>query len=446
MKVCNVPWLLILLLLIGVSGAQAQSMTLPEAIATAAAHNPQVVAARHEVAAAASQVTASRSGLLPQVQLSETFNRTNSPLWAFGTKLNQGIIQTSDFNPDQLNDPDAINNFNTALSLSWNLFDGGRTRIGWQQARHSREMAALGLQRTEQQIIAQAARAYVGLLLAAENRHVIGQSLTTANAHLKLVQDRFRSGLAVKSDVLRAQVRIADLEQQRLMADSHVHVAQAALHAVMGREDTEPVAPATPLAHCLATEGNLILWMDRALDQRPELKQADLQMAIAEKGVAKAKSGHWPSLALQGNYELNSEDFGDSQDNYAVGAVVRMNLYSGQRISSQAAAAKSKAAQVRALKSSLVLAVRVETQKAYYQAQSAWQSIDVARQAVDQAEEGLRIVGNRYAGGLLTIVDLMDAQVALQQALTRHFRALHDYKVARIELALASGTIDKDFR
>jgi len=92
-----------------------------------------------------------------------------------------------------------------------------------------------------------------------------------------------------------------------------------------------------------------------------------------------------------------------------------------------------------------LLAVRVETQRAYYQAQSAWQSIDVARQAVDQAEEGLRIVGNRYAGGLLTIVDLLDAQVALQQARTRHFKAMHDYKVARIDLALASGSIDKDF-
>lgn len=446
MKVSNALWPVVLLLFMGAPAAEAQSMTLPEAIAAAVAHNPQVVAARHGVAAAESQAKVSRSGLLPELQLSETFNRTNSPLWAFGTKLNQGVIQSSDFNPDQLNDPDAINNFNTALSLSWNLFDGGRTRIGWQQAQQSREIAALGLQRTEQHIIAEAARAYVGLLLAAENRNVIEQSLNTAKAHLKLVEDRFRSGLAVKSDVLRSQVRIADLEQQRLMADSQVKVAQAALHAVMGREDVEPVVPVTPFDRCRAPEGELELWVDRAMRQRPELMQADLRQSVAEKGVARAKSGHLPSLALQGNYEINSEDFGDSQDNYAVGAVVRMNLYSGQRISSQAAAAKSRAARAKALRNSLVLAVRVETQKAYYQAQSAWQSIDVARQAVDQAQEGLRIVGNRYAGGLLTIVDLLDAQVALQQTRTRHFKAMHDYKVARIELALASGSIDKDFK
>jgi outer membrane protein len=122
-----------------------------------------------------------------------------------------------------------------------------------------------------------------------------------------------------------------------------------------------------------------------------------------------------------------------------------MNLYSGSRISAQTASAKADLSKVKAMRRSLELGVRVETQRAFYQAQSAWKSIAVARQAVDQAEEGLRIVSNRYSGGLLTIVDLLDAQTALQQARTHHFKAMHDYRVARIELALAAGTITKDF-
>ncbi len=69
----------------------------------------------------------------------------------------------------------------------------------------------------------------------------------------------------------------------------------------------------------------------------------------------------------------------------------------------------------------------------------------MAQTAADQAEEGLRIVKNRYNSGLLTIVGLLDAEEARQQAHTNYFKALHDYKVARIDLALASGTIDTDF-
>ena len=451
MKVHHLLWAFICLLslatpLTSIAESLSQPLTLEEAIAAALKHNPRVVAARHELAAAGFQVTTARSGLMPQLYLSEKFNRTNSPLWAFGTKLNQGVIETTDFDPDQLNEPDAINNFNTALSLNWNLFDGGQTWIGWRQSQQGHQTAELSLQRSEQQTIALVAKAYVELLLAVENHDVIVQSLETARAHLKLVQDRFRSGISVKSDVLRAQVRIADLEQKRLMAHSQIQVAQAMLHAAMGQPDAGRIAPASPFERCVAPKESLTQWIDRALEKRPDLKQLDIQKMIAEKGVDRARAGHWPTLSLQGSYELNSENLSKAEDNYTVGALLRMNLYSGQRISSQTAQAKAMVARVRSLRKSFELNVRVETQRAFYQAQSAWQSIAVARSAIAQAEESLRIVSNRYASGLLTIVDLLDAQIALQQVRVHLFTALHDYKVARIELALAAGIIDKNFK
>jgi outer membrane protein TolC len=52
---------------------------------------------------------------------------------------------------------------------------------------------------------------------------------------------------------------------------------------------------------------------------------------------------------------------------------------------------------------------------------------------------------NRYQNGLLTMVSVLDAEVADQQARTLHFKALHDYKIARINLARASGIIDENF-
>lgn len=428
-----------------ISAQGTEALTLAEAIAAALKHNPEIEMARHELEAADSGVAQARSGLLPQVNVAETYNHTNSPLWAFGTKLNQGAIEASDFNPDRLNDPDAIGNFNTALTLSWNLFDGGRTWAGWQQSKQALQVAELGLQRSEQQVIAQTAKAYVGALLAIENRNVIQQAMETAKAHAKVVESRFQRGQGVKSDLLRAQVRISDLEQQLFEADSQVLVAQAMLKASMGRSDGIGLKLKTPFKRCIPTTGNLDQWVTKALDQRPDMKQLHIQEALARKEIKRARSGHWPSLALQGSYEINGEDFSDTADNYTIGAVLSLNLYSGQRISAQAAAAKAMAAKTVSMRNGFVLGVRVEIQRAFYQAQSAWQRIRVAEGSVDQADEGLRIVANRYESGLLTIVTLLDAQVVLQQARTQHFKAMHDYKVARIDLALASGTIDMDF-
>ncbi len=427
----------------GAAARSPEALTLTEAIEAALRRNPEIAAVRYQLAAAEAQTLQARAGLLPQIEASEAYSRTNSPLWAFGTRLNQENIRAQDFAPERLNDPEAIDNYNTALTLNWNLFDGA-TLIGWRQARRAEGAAALDVLRGEQQTIARTAVAYMGLLLAAQSRDVVAQSLETAHAHLNVVEDRFRSGLVVKSDLLRAQVRIADLAQQNLQAESQVKVAEAMLKALMGRSDDRPLDPVSRPQGGAPAEA-LPAWIERALQQRPELQRLQVQEAVARQAVERARAGHWPTLALQGKYELNSRDFpGDDAQSYTVGAVANLNLYSGQRISAEAAAAKALLGSVQSRQRGLDLEVQVQVQRAYYQAQSAWKSIEVAAAAVDQAEEGMRIVANRYQSGLLTIVSLLDAQVAHQQARTQHFKALHDYHVARVELALAAGVIDKN--
>lgn len=425
---------------------EERRFTLTDTIKTALEHNPQVAAIRHGLAAANAQANTARSGLYPRLDVSETFNRTTNPMWAFGTTLNQGEITQNDFDPDSLNDPDPINNFATALTLSWQVFDGGNTWHGWQQSKSHAAAAAEGVTRTEQQVVAQAARAYVGMLLAQESLRVIQQSLETARAHSKLVESRYQGGFVVKSDLLRAQVRIAELAQAQLQAGNDVQVAAAHLNAAMGIPIDTPLSLATPFNKCLRPSNNFQTWRTKALEERPDMVAMNHRYAAAEKGIKRARSGHMPQLQMRSAYEINSEDFSDSNDNWTLGAVLQVNLFAGQQISSRVVAAKAALKQLEAQREGLSQQIQVEARAAFLTAQSAWQQIQVAQSALTQAEEGVRIVSNRYKGGLLTIVSLLDAEVADQQARMRHFKAMHDYKVARIQLALAAGVIGADFK
>jgi outer membrane protein TolC len=444
---CFLCWLLLFCLPPNANAAEpALFLSLAEAIQTAVENNPEMTAAESQVEAAETRVRQMQSGFYPQLSLSETFQQTTNPVGAFGTKLNQAAITQQDFAPDRLNDPDAVNNFITALNLDWPLYSGGQTRIGLAQARENRQGSELVLKRTRQHVIAKTARAYVGLLLAHKHVEVIRQALETARANLAMVDSRFRGGFVVKSDLLRAQVRIAELEQELLTAESRIDIAEAVLAASMGTSDRLRYRPANPLEQCRQVEGDRRYWIEEALLQRPDLEQVRLQEAIAEKEIDKTRAAHLPDVNLFGSYEVNSEDFSDTADNYSVGAMVRLNLYSGHRLSAQTAEARAAHRRIGAVIKNMELGVQVETEQAFLEANSAWQRIGVADKAVDQAEEGLRIVKNRYNSGLLTIVGLLDAEVSLQQARTRHFRALHDYKVSRIQLALAAGVLDVDFQ
>ena len=282
----------------------------------------------------------------------------------------------------------------------------------------------------------------MGVLLAQEQLKVVNQTLKTARAHYDMVRSRFQSGLVVKSDLLRAEVRIAELEQERLQAQSQVEVARAALNAAMGVEIYRSFHLVTALERGTEPPGSLENWISRSLENRPDLQQMQFQQMMAEEEVKKTKAAHLPGLYLSGSYEINSEDFSETANNYTLGAVMRFNLFSGFGLQSKVHEAMAKLRQTRAMARQLELGIRVETRQAFFMAQSAYQRIGVARAAVAQAEEGLRIVRNRYESGLFTIVNLLDAEVALQQARTNHFRSLHDFEVATARLNLAAGIVD----
>jgi outer membrane protein len=428
------------------NGLSSEPLSMTEAIRIAAKQNPEIKAARFQVDAFKSNSTKALSGFYPQVNFSETFNRTTNPMYAFGTKLNQEVITTSDFDPQRLNDPDPINNFASDVSVSWSVFEGGRTKIVWEQAKLNLSAATLTLERTRQNVIAKTAKAYAGLVLSLKNIIVTQQALDTSKANLNMIRSRYNRGFVVKSDLLRAEVHIADLEQQQLLAQSRYKISEAMLNAFMGSEKADPLNPVTPLTVGADITGTIDAWIDTALSKRPEMENLRLEEKIAEKEVEKARAGHYPDINLVGNYEINSENFSDSANNYTLGAVMRVNIFSGNRITEETKAAKSMLARVRELQKSMALGIQVQTRQAFLTAQSARERIRVANIAVDQAEEGLRIVKNRYNNGLLTIVGLLDAELARQQARTSYFRALHDYQVARIELELAAGTINSEFQ
>jgi outer membrane protein TolC len=300
--------------------------------------------------------------------------------------------------------------------------------------------------RRRQQVIAQTVFTYVGLLMAEENLAIVEQTLMTARANLKMVRSRYESGFVVKSDLLRTQVHIANLEQQQLQASNQVEINRAELNAAMGVAIDSEFELVSRLDSGVEITEPLDRWINIALDQRADLKQIDFQQSVAEEEIKKSRAAHLPSLNLTGNYEVNTEDFNESADNYSVGAVLKLNIFSGNRTSAKLREAKAALRQIQAVRRKLEQRVLVETRQAYLYAESAWRRILVARVAVDQAEEALRIVRNRYKNGLFTIVDLLNSELALQQAHTNHLRAVHDYKVSTANLMLAAGTLDEKFQ
>jgi outer membrane protein TolC len=279
-----------------------------------------------------------------------------------------------------------------------------------------------------------------------ENLKTIRQALKTAEATLTLVKSRFENGLVVKSDLLQTEVRISDLKQRVFQVESMVSISRAALCAAMGVNPGTPFEPGDKLTSDPETTASLDEWLQTARTKRPDLLAMGEQVAAAETEIKKARAARLPGVALSGEYSTHADGINDGHDSYSIGAQVTLNLFSGFQVSARVRKAEANLREVRAGRDGLVQSISIETQTAYYQAKSAWEEIKVTAAAEAQAKEALRIVRDRYKNGLLTIVELLNAELSLQQTSTNRFRAIHDYNEARMKLALSAGTLNETLR
>jgi outer membrane protein len=425
---------------------QGSPLFLQDAIESALEKNPKIDAAQSRVSASIERITLAKSGFYPRVYISEAYQLTTNPMWAFGMKLNQEIIAQKDFDPASLNDPSSIDNFNTMLWMTWPLFDSGQTWFGRQQAEMSHQASAAGLNRARQEVVSQTVAAYTDLVFEKESVAVVDQALQTAKTHLRLIENRYNSGLTVKSDLLRARVHISELEQQQVETTSQCMVAQAVLSSVMGEETLNDVLPATLLEQKEVPAKELAEWIDMALAGRSDLQEIQFYEQAARTEIKKSRSAHWPSVNLNGSYEINTADFDDTSNNYTVGANVTLNLFSGHGITARERESLYRYNETSANLRALNQKIQLETRSAYYKLRSAEKRIHSAELCVEAAMENLRIVGNRYNNGQVSIVSLLDAELTLNRAKNNLNMALKDHIQSRAQLALAVGNLDASFR
>lgn len=452
-RVTRLGWLIFPLLLSGSpalsASAQRESgpsaeLGLADAVKLSLERHPALRAATHQAAAAAAGVDQARAGFLPRVDFSEGITRSDNPVYAFGSLLNQGRFTAADFAVDRLNHPDPISNWRTNIGGSIPLFMGGRTVLGYQQAELNRQASEKGRARVEHEVIFGVIRSYYSILLAQEAQTTVDAAVRTAEANLSAAEARHDAGLVVASDVLAARVRLARLKEEAIAAQNQMKLARASLNEAMGVALDQPYKITGHLELIPSRYDRLQGLEDLARDQRPDYRQAALEEQRLEKEVLRAKGAFLPTMHLSGNYEMNNHHFSsEGQDNWAVGVVLNWNLFSGGADHARLVEAQMNHQRATALRERLGNAIGLEVHDAFLGLQTARERISVAKDAVTQAEESLRIVQDRYDNGLTTIVELLDSETALTAARTNVTRTLYDATVGEARLDLSLGTLDR---
>jgi len=261
----------------------------------------------------------------------------------------------------------------------------------------------------------------------------------------------FQVGTVAKGDVLKARARRAQTQLDRISATNQVDLARARLSQTMGLDPGTPVEIEEALDENVTMPDSLAA-VRTALRVRPGLSSSVAAERAAQAGLFGAKAARLPSVS--GNLSVDRSKVIDQlefdpgsvafeDERYATrwqGSVaLSLPIFDGLALEGNTRSAKGALLEAEANRRQEERDVAVEVQQAWLDLREAVERISVAKEGLASAEEDYKFSKGRYELGAGTILDLLNAEVSLEQARRSHVDALVDAKVAEADLERAIG-------
>lgn len=420
---------------------QRQSYSLDDAISVALQNNPDLQIAHERIGQAEAQLGEAFSAFYPQVQVRMSYEHTDNPSRAFGMIISQRRLNldgSTDFNH-----PGGTDNYRPEVVATYSLFRGGQDYQATKAAELGIETAELQESAVRNQLIEAVTSTYYGLLAATEAHKVALNSIKAVGSELKQSRNRYDAGSLLKSDVLSLEVQLAETQDAEIQSANAVELTRTGLKTLLGLSANETFelengSQGLQIPESYSAFDELL---DRAINERPEIKAAQKQVEIAERRLSAAKGAHLPRANAYVSYGSDSKDidFSTTRDNVTAGVMVEMDIFNGFGTSERIKKAEHQLTEAQKKHTQTRLAIENEVKTAHLKFQEALTRINVTQAAITSAEEALRLVNEQRKAGAVTVTRYIEAEVASDKAHSRDIAARFDALRAEAELKKALG-------
>ncbi len=286
------------------------------------------------------------------------------------------------------------------------------------------------------------AESYIAVFRARQALQVAESNVASLNAHNDDVQVMYDKQAVAQSDLLSAQVALANAAQQRLRAANALHLATAAYNRWVGQPLDRPAdleePSTTPSVETAVPLDQLIA---HALDRRPELTAISAQQEGLEQAAQSERAQGLPQVMLHAGYNHLDNEILDRENFASVGIGFQWRLFDSGQLQARTSALHNRARAAQQRLADLRSSITLDVETAFYNRDEAAARIHAAATAVVQAEENVRIARELYSSGLGTNNQVIDAESQRVNSLTNRDDARFDLLVAQYRLERAIGEL-----
>lgn len=318
------------------------------------------------------------------------------------------------------------------------LFVGGKLLAAKQYASAELNASEIEYEATKNEVIQQVITSYLAVVLLNDVVRTRTAVLEAMVQHKKQATRLYEEGLIAYHQVLRADVAVAEAERQLLDDQNKLELALLALKYTLGLPENAPLIVNDSLGYRTIPE-DLLSALRGGEERNPFIRTIKEKKKAANAGYYNELSEFLPHVAAFGKYEVYPEYLSLLEPRWVVGVQVSMNLFSGLRKYARVERALHQEREVEYIEADARQKVRLLIQKKYTDLQNSHTRYEKLQRNLALARENLRLMTSRFATGMASSLDVIDAQLIVEKNEVESKESLYQYYCALTELYTVLG-------
>jgi outer membrane protein len=406
-----------------------QALTLEDCLSLARQYNPVLAASREKIQELVADYQVARSKFFPRLVLTSYYDRQPPNRFAPGG-----------FTPFELFKREGY----AGVLGKQIIFDGLKTYYNTQAAKTGTQSQKQEVQRTADELAFTVTQAFYQLMEAKESLKVAQEALQQRQEFGKLTEAFYQAGKVTNLDYVRARSQVSEAEQAVVEARNAARLAKEILARILGLKERVQVNIKGKLPQEFAAAGDLNSLWQEVLQNNPEIKKLDLDIAQSQSLIKAARGAYFPEVSLQAGSDVRHRDLGGTKPEWIGGVFMEFPLFEGGLTRAQVAKASSQYQQLLEKKRDRLNGLKVDLTTAWKDRENSRHGVVTTNQTVATNEEAYASARALYRVGKAIGLDVLQAQVDLTGSRFQliHYAVAYEIGQARLKQITGAGPFE----